>query len=114
MNAKDEKKARSHSAILDAASAFVRRSGIAGARIADVMQDAGLTVGGFYAHFSSKDELIAETLRRTAAENRELLLQRIDEKPADERAVVILKRYLSAAHRDEVLRGCPLPAVVGE
>jgi TetR/AcrR family transcriptional regulator, transcriptional repressor for nem operon len=114
MNAKDEQKARSHLAILDAAAAFVRKSGIAGARIADVMQDAGLTVGGFYAHFRSKEELIAETLRRTAAQNRERLLQRIDEKPADKRAVVIVKRYLSTAHRDEVALGCPLPAVVGE
>ena len=114
MNSKAERKSRSHGAILDAAAAFVRRSGIAGARIADVMSDAGLTVGGFYAHFSSKDDLIAETLRRAAGENRALLLQRIDEKPADKRAEVILKRYLSAAHRDEVARGCPLPAVVGE
>lgn len=114
MNSKAERKSRSHGAILDAAAAFVRRSGIAGARIADVMSDAGLTVGGFYAHFSSKDDLIAETLRRAARENRALLLQRIDEKPADKRAEVILKRYLSAAHRDEIARGCPLPSVVGE
>jgi TetR/AcrR family transcriptional repressor of nem operon len=114
MSAKAEQKERSHETILDSAARLLRERGIAGARVADVMKGAGLTVGGFYAHFTSKEALIDEALRRTAAAMRERLFARLDEKPAADRAEVVLKRYLSAAHRDEFVRGCPLPAVVGE
>jgi TetR/AcrR family transcriptional repressor of nem operon len=103
-----------HETILDSAARLLRERGISGARVADVMKGAGLTVGGFYAHFASKTELIDEALRRTAAELRGRLFQRIDEKPAADRAEVILKRYLSPAHRDLQTEGCPMPAVVGE
>jgi TetR/AcrR family transcriptional repressor of nem operon len=114
MNAKAEQKERSHETILDSAARLVRQKGIAGASVADVMRGAGLTVGGFYAHFATKDALVAEVFRRTAASLRERLFARLDEKPAADRAEVVLKRYLSAQHRDDVERGCSLPAVVGE
>jgi TetR/AcrR family transcriptional repressor of nem operon len=107
-------KEQSHETILDSAARLLRQRGIAGARVADVMSGAGLTVGGFYAHFGSKTDLIDETLRRTAAELRARLFDRIDEKPTASRAEVILKRYLSPAHRDLETEGCSLPAVVGE
>jgi TetR/AcrR family transcriptional repressor of nem operon len=114
MNAKVEQKARSHESILRSAARMVREKGISGARVAEVMKGAALTVGGFYAHFSSKDELVDEALRRTAARLRDGLFARLDEKPEADRAEVILKRYLSADHRDAATLGCPLPAVVGE
>jgi TetR/AcrR family transcriptional repressor of nem operon len=114
MSVKVEQKARSHESILRSAARLLREKGISGARVADVMKGAALTVGGFYAHFSSKDELVDETLRRTGATLRERLFARIDEKPEADRAEVILKRYLSANHRDAATLGCPLPAVVGE
>jgi len=114
MNAKVEQKERSHETILESAARLVRERGISGAGVAEVMKGAGLTVGGFYAHFASKQELMDEALRRTGAVLRERLFVRIDEKPPDDRAEVILKRYLSAAHRDAGTLGCLLPAVVGE
>jgi TetR/AcrR family transcriptional repressor of nem operon len=114
MNAKAEQKERSHETILDSAARLVRERGIAGARVAEVMKGAGLTVGGFYAHFGSKEELVDEALRRTGNELRDRLFSRLEEKPEADRAEVVLKRYLSAAHRDEQTMGCPLPAVVGE
>lgn len=114
MNAKVEQKERSHESILRSAARLVREKGISGARVADVMKGASLTVGGFYAHFGSKDELVAETLRRTSAKLRDSLFARLTEKPAGARAEVVLKRYLSPAHRDAATLGCPLPAVVGE
>jgi TetR/AcrR family transcriptional regulator, transcriptional repressor for nem operon len=114
MSAKAEQKQNSHETILESAARLVRERGIAGARVADVMEGAGLTVGGFYAHFSSKEELVDEALRRTGVEVRSNLFSRLEEKPAAHRAVVVLKRYLSAAHRDEQTLRCPLPAVVGE
>jgi TetR/AcrR family transcriptional repressor of nem operon len=114
MNAKAEQKERSHESILESAARLVREKGIAGAGVADVMKGAALTVGGFYAHFSSKDALVDEILRRTSATLRDRLFARLDEKPEVERAEVILKRYLSADHRDGGAPGCPMPAVVGE
>jgi TetR/AcrR family transcriptional repressor of nem operon len=114
MSAKLEQKERSHATILESAARLVREKGISGARVADVMKGAGLTVGGFYAHFGSKEDLVDEALRRTGTELRERLFSRLDEKPEADRAEVVLKRYLSAAHRDEQTLGCPLPAVVGE
>jgi TetR/AcrR family transcriptional repressor of nem operon len=114
MNAKVEQKERSHETILASAAQLLRDRGISGARVADVMKGAGLTVGGFYAHFASKAELIDEAMRRTGAELRAHLFARLEDKPAADRAVVVLKRYLSTAQRDETAGGCPLPAVVGE
>jgi TetR/AcrR family transcriptional repressor of nem operon len=114
MNAKTEQKEKSHETILESAARLLRERGIGGARVADVMKGAGLTVGGFYAHFASKESLVDEVLRRTATEMRERLFARIEDKPPQDRAEVVLKRYLSAAHRDEATLGCPLPAVVGE
>jgi TetR/AcrR family transcriptional repressor of nem operon len=114
MNAKAEQKERSHETILESAARLLRERGVAGARVAEVMKGAGLTVGGFYAHFDSKEALIDAALSRTSGELRERLFARLDEKPKEDRAEVVLKRYLSAAHRDEYERGCPFPAVVGE
>jgi TetR/AcrR family transcriptional repressor of nem operon len=114
MNAKAEKKERSHETILESAARLVRERGISGTSVADVMKGAGLTVGGFYAHFASKEDLVDEALRRTGAALRERLFARLDDKPEAARAEILLKRYLSAAHRDEQSLGCPLPAIVSE
>jgi TetR/AcrR family transcriptional repressor of nem operon len=114
MTAKAEKKERSHAGIVASAARLLREKGIAGARVADVMAGAGLTVGGFYAHFPSKEALVDEALRRTASAMRARLVERLDAKPERERIAIVLKRYLSVAHRDEAAKGCPFPAVVGE
>ncbi|WP_394834697.1 TetR/AcrR family transcriptional regulator [Pendulispora rubella] len=114
MNAKEEQKERSHETILESASRLLREKGIAGARVAEVMKGAGLTVGGFYAHFDSKEALIEAALRRTAAGMRRRLFTKLEDKPPADRAEVVLKRYLSVAHRDAATEGCPFPAVVGE
>ncbi|HVH45861.1 MAG TPA: TetR/AcrR family transcriptional regulator [Labilithrix sp.] len=114
MNAKVEQKERTHAAIIESACKLVRQKGIGGARVADVMSGVGLTVGGFYAHFASKETLVDEAIRRTAAFMRRRLFDRIEEKPLAVRAEVVLKRYLSAAHRDDPANGCPMPSIVGE
>ncbi len=114
MNAKVEQKERTHAAIIASACKLLREKGIGGARVSDVMSGAGLTVGGFYAHFASKEALVDEAIRRTAKFMRDKLFERLDEKPPAARPEVVLKRYLSAAHRDDPANGCPLPAIVGE
>jgi len=114
MNAKTQQRERSHDTILASAARLMRERGLAGAKVKDVMEGAGLTVGGFYAHFESKEVMLREVLRRTSLELRTSLFAHLDEKPAADRVEVMLKRYLSARHRDETARGCPLPAVIGE
>lgn len=117
MTVKAEQKAESHTTILESASRILRRHGIAGAKVADVMKGAGLTVGGFYAHWKSKEHLIDDTIRRTAAELRERLFRELADVEPAERADVVVKRYLNAKHRDANATeglGCPFPAIVGE
>jgi TetR/AcrR family transcriptional repressor of nem operon len=114
MNLKAEQKERTHEDILASAARLLRGKGVSGARVADVMAGAGLTVGGFYAHFASKEALIDEALRRTARELRASLFAGLDTKPEADRAEVVLKRYLSARHRDDPNTGCPFPAIAGE
>ena len=114
MSAKAEQKGLTHETILESASRLLREKGISGARVAQVMKGAGLTVGGFYAHFASKQALIDEALRRTGKGMRARLFHRLEEKPPADRAEVVLRRYLSPRHRDESSLGCPFPAVVGE
>jgi TetR/AcrR family transcriptional regulator, transcriptional repressor for nem operon len=114
VSTKAEQKERTHETILASAARLLRSRGIGGARVADVMSGAGLTVGGFYAHFGSKEALVDDVLRLTAARLRERLLAGLEAKDQAHRAEVVLKRYLSAAHRDDVENGCPFPAVVGE
>jgi TetR/AcrR family transcriptional regulator, transcriptional repressor for nem operon len=114
MNAKDQQKERSHESILASASRLVRERGIAGARVAEVMKGAGLTVGGFYAHFASKEALVDDVLRRAAEEMRARLFEKLPERPEQDLLGLVLRRYLTPAHRDAPLVGCPMPAVVGE
>lgn len=114
MTTKTEQKERTHASILESAERLVRAKGIAGARVADVMKGAGLTVGGFYAHFVSKESLVDEIIRRTAAHTRSRLFANLEEKDEKDRARLVLERYLSGVHRDECEEGCVFPAIVGE
>jgi len=112
VNSRDDQHASSHAAILQSARDLIRTRGIAGTRVADVMKGVGLTVGGFYAHFSSKQELVDEALRAAGSDLVSRFFARLDDLPASERANVAVERYLSVAHRDHP--ACPFPAVIGE
>jgi TetR/AcrR family transcriptional repressor of nem operon len=109
-----EQKQETRAQILASASRLLRERGIAGANVADVMKGAGLTVGGFYAHFESKKALVDETLRTAIRETRAKLTSGLEGKSPVERVETVLARYLSAAHRDEPSEGCPFPAVASE
>jgi TetR/AcrR family transcriptional repressor of nem operon len=114
MNAKSEQKARTHSEILRSAAEVIRARGIGAASVANVMGRLGLTVGGFYAHFPSKDALVIEALDGVMTDSWAALIERHTKKPADQRAGAIVDGYLSAAHRDSETSGCPMPAIVSE
>src|SRR4051794_25802722 len=111
MSAKAEQKERTHEQILDSAARLLRERGISGMSVGDVMRGAGLTVGGFYAHFSSKEQLLREVLRLTMRDKWAEILSATE--GAADQAQLVLRRYLSRAHRDNPSLGCPLPVVVG-
>jgi TetR/AcrR family transcriptional regulator, transcriptional repressor for nem operon len=114
MNTRAAQKARSHEVILQSAARLLREQGIGGTGVVEVMRGAGLTAGGFYAHFDSKQSLVDQALRRTGQELRRRLFAGLDHTPEPDRALVVVRRYLSPEHRDQPAEGCPLPATVAE
>ncbi len=109
-----DQKARTHERIVASAARLVRRHGLAGASVPRVMRGAGLTVGGFYAHFRSKRAMDAEVLRTTLSERLRHWFAGLDGADAVAWAARAVKRYLSGAHRDAPEEGCPLPSVLSE
>ena len=93
------KKRRTHDRIIASAGRIVRKNGLAAASVSRVMHGAGLTIGGFYAHFRSKQAMDAEVVQATLG---------------DSSIPWSVDRYLSAAHRDDPGHGCPVPAGLSE
>src|ERR1700722_13521738 len=102
-------KADTHRRIVTAASTLIRREGFAAASVIRVMRAAGLTAGGFYAHFRSKFAMDAEVLRSTLADTRAKWFDGLDANSPRDWIVKVVARYLSPAHRDRLQDGCPLP-----
>lgn len=113
-DARTDKKTRTRQAIMRSADRLLRTHGVDGTSVADVMKGAGLTVGGFYAHFPSKEALIAEALGETMTAMRGQLTEGLPDDDYSERLGTALTRYLSPAHRDHPEHGCPLPAAAGD
>lgn len=114
MTVRTEQKERTRQDILASASRLLRERGIDGASVAEVMKGAGLTVGGFYAHFASKDDLVDASLRHAMRQMWGQLTSTVGPARGLEAVSAIVRRYLSRAHRDHPSEGCPLPAVVGD
>ncbi len=109
----EAEKRKSHKRIVDAASRLMRENGVEATSVSDVMQSAGLTHGGFYRHFTSKDELVAEAFRQAAGEFLEVLGGASEKARADARDGYI-DRYLSPQHVDDRAKGCPFAAMAAE
>jgi TetR/AcrR family transcriptional regulator, transcriptional repressor for nem operon len=107
---KDQKQA-TRQRILEAAGRRFKQDGIDGAGIAAVMSDAGLTNGAFYAHFASKEDLVANVL----ADQLHAQHQSLDAQPSDRTGLAaFIRSYLSLQHRDECADGCPSAALLDE
>jgi TetR/AcrR family transcriptional repressor of nem operon len=100
-----EDAARTRDEIVAAAAALFRARGIDAVSIADVMGEVGLTVGGFYKHFDSKEALVAEAIERASLESSTKESGNAEE---------VLRAYLSWAHRAHPDRGCPVAALCSE
>src|SRR2546427_7474772 len=107
-------KQRTHQRILDTAAGLFRKRGYAATGVDAVMTSAGLTAGGFYAHFRSKQALLAEALELAFQRSRDHWRSRLQgrEGPAWVRAHIT--SYLSQEHRDAAEHGCPMPALGAE
>jgi TetR/AcrR family transcriptional repressor of nem operon len=97
--------------IIEMAGRRLKRDGIDGSGVAALMADAGLTNGAFYAHFASKDDLVATTVADQLREQREDLSAKMSDRADVERFV---RAYLSAEHRDSPEDGCPSAALLDE
>lgn len=107
-------KAEVHQKIVKDASRRVRAEGLNGAAVAAVMRDTGLTHGGFYKHFRSKDDLLLESLRAAFREIEETLVHAAEQSPPGEAWKAIVKTYLRAEMCEHPERGCPVAALAPE
>jgi TetR/AcrR family transcriptional repressor of nem operon len=96
--------------ILDAAATMFRERGFDGVGVADLMKAVGLTHGGFYGHFASKDDLAAQAIGRAFANANNWLKEAKAAEP-DTPLKAIAGRYLSTQHRDAPGQGCPVAAL---
>lgn len=109
-----EQKQISREKILDAAGRRLRSEGLDGAGVAAVMQDAGLTHGAFYSHFSNKDELSREALAQALLKNRQAWMKPTPEENWTQRLKRLARRYLTRDHRDCLEDSCALAALGSE
>lgn len=107
----EAEKRKSHKRILDAASHLFRERGIEATSVSDVMQAAGLTHGGFYRHFKSKEALVADAFKAAVDEVQCDMLKAPDGKEHEAAREQYIARYLSSEHVDNHARGCPLAAL---
>ena len=106
-----EQKAETRGKILNAAARLFRESGYDGVGVDAIMSEAGLTAGGFYSHFSSKEALFAEAMATAVDPGKALRMAKNMALGAADPLGALIKGYLSRTHRDSVADGCPLPAL---
>ena len=103
-----------HERIVEAAARAIRRSGYGGTGVADIMKDAGLTHGGFYAHFASREAMLAEAADRAGAEGLAAVARIAAAAPPEQALQALLRAYLSKAHVEGVETGCSVAALGSE
>lgn len=106
-------KAETHDRIVQIASEKLRAEGLAGVSLADLMKEAGLTVGGFYKHFEAREDLLAEAVA-AGQQSWQARLAAALEAEAPPPLAAMIDRYLSPAHRDAPATGCLAAALASE
>jgi TetR/AcrR family transcriptional regulator, transcriptional repressor for nem operon len=107
-------KQESHERIVQAAARAIRRSGYDGTGVADIMKEAGLTHGAFYAHFESREAMLAEAADRAGAESNAFGARVIAAAPAQQAFQALIHAYLSKEHVVGIETGCPVAALGSE
>ena len=109
-----EHKQETHARIVKRASVKLRERGAHGIGVADLMKEAGLTHGGFYAHFASREALVIEAFAYAMDRSTARWRRKAEETPADQRFATIIDSYLTPLHRDDPGNGCAVPALAAE
>jgi AcrR family transcriptional regulator len=107
-------KEATHDRIVEAAARAIRRSGYNGTGVADIMKAAGLTHGGFYAHFESREAMLAEAADRAGRESVELMERIAAVTPPDQALRRMAQAYLSKEHLESIETGCATAALGSE
>lgn len=101
-------KAETHERVVDIAARRFRELGLDGISVADIMKEAGMTVGAFYKHFASRDDLVVEAMARACEEMDTSIFT---SQPNLKKSI---QTYLSEAHRDNLDTGCPIAALIND
>ena len=109
-----EHKLETHARIVKKASVRLREKGAHGIGVADLMKDAGLTHGGFYAHFDSREALVIEAFADAMDRSTERWRKLAEATPPEKRMTTIVESYLTPLHRDDPGHGCAVPALGAE
>lgn len=109
-----EHKLETHARIVKKASVRLREKGAHGIGVADLMKDAGLTHGGFYAHFDSREALVVEAFGHAMDRSIERWRHLAGQAAPQDRLAAIVEAYLSPQHRDNPGHGCAVPALGAE
>ena len=106
-----EHKVETHARIVKKASVRLREKGAHGIGVADLMKEAGLTHGGFYSHFESREALVIEAFTHAMNRSMENWRKVADDKPSAQRLETVISKYLTPLHRDAPGQGCALPSL---
>ena len=109
-----EHKGETRRKILAASDALMKAQGIGAASVEEVMRGAGLTVGGFYAHFASKEDLAAETLLFGLEQSFERMIRSLDGLAGKAWVRAMIRRYLAQADDEALERACPMTLLLGD
>src|ERR1700743_655799 len=109
-----EHKLETHARIVKRASVRLREKGAHGIGVADLMKDAGLTHGGFYAHFDSREALVIEAFAHAMDRSTEHWRKLAERTPPEQRVAAIVDSYLTPVHRNDPGHGCAIPALSAE
>jgi TetR/AcrR family transcriptional repressor of nem operon len=109
-----EHKQETHARIVKKASVQLREKGAHGIGVADLMKDAGLTHGGFYAHFDSREALVIEAFAYAMDRSTDRWRKLAEQTPPEKRLATIVDSYLTPVHRDDPGHGCAIPALSAE
>lgn len=110
------RKQLTHDRIVETAARAIRRGGFQGVGVAEIMKEAGLTHGGFYAHFPSRDALLCEALERAGHDSAERLAKTTAARQTRGASAfrALVENYLSDSHLAATEQGCPLAALASE
>lgn len=116
MSTSPSRKALTHDRIVDVAARAIRRAGYDGVGVADIMKEAGLTHGGFYAHFASRNALLVEAMQRAGRDSAAVMAERLAQRQAEGQRpfAALVQSYLHDAQLNNTEHGCAVAALASE